>query len=142
MNKILIVDATSDPNRLRNLKSLIYQLCYGQLCLHCKRPQVLNVSFNQLEFIFSLYKFGLQQCVSNDGNLQSLIDAYAQRETPVKVKLLGMQWDRVEDTLSTRHISLDVNAATKRMTLKTVASQFDLYNYYGPKLNPFTVGQC
>ena len=46
-----------------------------------------------------------------------------------------MQWDRVEDTLSTRPISLDASAATKRMILKTVASQFDLYNYNGPILN-------
>ena len=136
MYKILILDATSDPKRLGNLKSLIYQLCYMDNCAFTARDhESLMWGFNQLESIFCPYKFGLQQYVSNDRDLQSLIGVDAQRETPVKMKLLGMQWDRVEDTLSTRPISLDVSAATKRMILKTVASQFDLYYYNGPILN-------
>lgn len=136
MYKILILDSTNDPSKLRNLKSLIYQLCYMDNCAFTARDhESLMWGFNQLESIFSPYKFGLQQYVSNDNDLQSLVDVDDKRQTPVKVKLLGMQWDRVEDTLSTRPISLDVNASTKRRILKTIASQFDLYNYNGPILN-------
>ena len=56
-------------------------------------------------------------------------------ETPDVVKLLGVQWDRNKDTLSTKTIQLEVKAKTKREILATIASQFDLFNINGPILN-------
>ena len=85
--------------------------------------------------IFSPYKFELQQFVTNDTPLQKYIDDKLNIETPRKVKLLGLQWDTLEDTLSTEKIELDVKAKTKRQVMSTIASHFDLFNINGPLLN-------
>ena len=56
-------------------------------------------------------------------------------ETPVTNKLFGLTWDRIQDELFTRPISLNVNANTKRSILKTIAAQFDIYGFNMPLLN-------
>ncbi|XP_068237328.1 uncharacterized protein [Palaemon carinicauda] len=88
-----------------------------------------------LEDIFSPYKFSLQQFLSNDMSLQKKIDKIQETEAPTKSKLLGLEWDRMSDTLSTKPIQLDINSSTKRQVLSTIASQFDLLNFNGPILN-------
>ena len=63
------------------------------------------------------------------------IDRDYNQKTPDKVKLLGLTWDRKADTLFTRPINLDATADTKQSILRTVASQFDIYNFNLPILN-------
>ncbi|XP_068226482.1 uncharacterized protein [Palaemon carinicauda] len=63
------------------------------------------------------------------------IDKIQETEAPTKSKLLGLEWDRMSDTLSTKPIQLDINSSTKRQVLSTIASQFDLLNFNGPILN-------
>ena len=46
-----------------------------------------------------------------------------------------MSWDRKQDSLSTKPISLNIQAQTKREVLQSIASQYDLFNFNGPLLN-------
>ena len=134
--KILMLDSTKDQEDLRKLKENIYSLCYmDNLAISENDSVKLKWAYNQLHNISSPYLFNLQQFVTNDENLQSEIDSSLKVETPDIVKLLGVQWNRSNDTLSTKAIELDVKAKTKREILATIASQFDLFNINGPILN-------
>ena len=127
--KILILDSTKDQEHLRELKECIYSLCcMDNLAISENDSVKLKWAYNQLHNIFSPYQFNLQQFVTNDENLQSEIDSSLKVETPDTVKLLGVQWNRSNDTLSTKPIKHDVKAKTKREILATIASQFDLFN--------------
>ena len=57
------------------------------------------------------------------------------KATPDTVNFLGLQWDRLSDTLHTKKISLNASASTKRQVLKSIAAQYDLYNINGPIFN-------
>ena len=56
-------------------------------------------------------------------------------ETPETVKLLGLQWSRTTDALSTKSLMLDGKANTKRLILKSIAGHFNLFSFTGPILN-------
>ncbi|XP_068224897.1 uncharacterized protein [Palaemon carinicauda] len=134
--KILILDSTNDSFPLMKLKRTIYQLSYMDNCAFtAETSECLLWMYTMLEDIFSPYKFSLQQFLSNDMSLQKEIDKIQETETPTKSKLLGLEWDRMSDTLSTKPIQLDINSSTKRKVLSTIASQFDLLNFNGPILN-------
>ena len=134
--KILVLDSYGDSEELRELKKLMYQLFYmdnGAVCM--PDSDSLRWAYENLEAIFKPYQFHLQQFLTNDKDLQMDIDNNKGEVTPQTVKLLGMCWNRSDDTLSTRKIDLDVSADTKRKILKSIASQFDVYNFNGPVLN-------
>ena len=97
--------------------------------------QELTDAYNILPHIFSPYKFEVQQLNSNNLDLQTQIGCDHNQETPDKVKLLGLTWDHKADTLFTRSINLDATTDTKRSILRTVAAQFDIYNFNLPILN-------
>ena len=48
---------------------------------------------------------------------------------------MGLNWNRVSDSLSCMNLNLAVGAHTKRLILKSIASNFDIFNYVGPLLN-------
>ena len=77
----------------------------------------------------------MQQFITNNQSLQEEIDNIDKKETPTEVKLLGINWDRISDTLYTKPMKLNVQANTKRTILSTIASQFDIYGFNGPILN-------
>ncbi|XP_064087272.1 uncharacterized protein LOC135201905 [Macrobrachium nipponense] len=123
--QILILDSTNDSFPLMKLKRTIYQLSYMDNCAFtAETSECLLWMYTMLEDIFSPYKFSLQQFLSNDMSLQKEIDKIQETETPTKSKLLGLEWDRMSDTLSTKPIQLDINSSTKREILSTIASQF------------------
>ncbi|XP_068207392.1 uncharacterized protein [Palaemon carinicauda] len=134
--KILILDVDCDDSKLLQLKKMIYQLCYMDNCaVAYDSSEELLWAYQQLESIFEPYKFYLQQYISNDFALQDHIDNEISTETNEKVKLLGLSWDRKQDSLSTKPISLNIQARTKREVLQSIASQYDLFNFNGPILN-------
>ena len=134
--RILILDAYNDPDNLRNLKSLIYQLSYMDNCaISAESSEYLQWAFNQLNNIFEPYHFSLQQFISNDKEIQNSIDSSLNCNTDNVVKLLGIMWHRDTDEISTRPINLDVKANSKRTVLSSIAAQFDMYNFNGPLLN-------
>ena len=134
----ILIDSQNqnESKDLKDLKQLIYQLMYmDNGGIVADNSELLMWGFQQLSNIFSPFKFELQQYVSNDRNLQEYIDSEFNIETPRKVKLLGLQWDTHDDTLSTDKIELDIDAKTKRQVMSTIASHFDILNINGPILN-------
>ena len=133
---ILIVDAASDPLELTNVKRLMYDMLYmDNGGITADSTQILRSYYDQLPQIFNPYKFELQKFVTNDSELQSLIDSQTGEETPVECKLLGLAWNRELDPLSTDKFSLDASANTKRKILQSIASNYDIFNFNGPLLN-------
>ena len=136
--KILVFDAENDDKELKLLKRSLYQLMYmdnGGI-LSDSEDDLLE-KYAKLDSIFNPYKFSLQQFSSNSSIVQKQADEDMEMvsDTPAVVKLLGSMWDRVEDTLCTVPMNLDINANTKRLILKTVAAQYDIYNLNGPIIN-------
>ena len=95
----------------------------------------LKWKIENLSCIFEPYGFGLQQFITNDSSIQTEIDRNLNEETPETVKLLGLQWSRTTDALSTKSLMLDGKANTKRLILKSIAGHFDLFGFTGPILN-------
>ena len=85
--------------------------------------------------IFMQYQFNLQQFATNDDILQRQLDETAEEPTPETVNLLGLQWNRCEDKLLVKPLRLDITASTKRGILRSLAQNFDPFNYNGPLLN-------
>ena len=67
----------------------------------------LKWKIENLSCIFEPYGFGLQQFITNDSSIQTEIDRNLNEETPETVKLLGLQWSRTTDALSTKSLMLD-----------------------------------
>ena len=134
--RMLVLDSTNDPSDLKELKKLMYALLYmDNGAISTDSVQELTDAYNILPHIFSPYRFEVQQLNSNNLDLQTQIDHDYNQETPDNVKLLGLTWDCKADTLFTRPINLDATANTKRSILRTVAAQFDIYNFNLPILN-------
>ena len=91
-------------------------------------------AYNALKDIFSPYKFGLQQHVSNDSALNEII-ASNNESVSTENSLFGLTWNTKEDSLSSPKLVLDEYANTKRKILRSIASNFDLLNFHGPLLN-------
>ena len=103
--------------------------------ISCNDEECLEWAYAKLPGIFALYKFGIQQLITNDMSLQTITNDQMNVETPVTNKLFGLTWNRIQDELFTRPINLNVNANTKRTILKTIAAQFDIYGFNMPLLN-------
>ena len=132
--RILIIDTDKDDDGFKELKINIYDLAYmDDLAYSANESEELKDAYSRLGEIFTPYKFGLQQFVTNDSDLQKCIDD--EQETPKTVKILGLVWNRERDTLSTRKLILDKTASTKRTILSSLASNFDVYLFNGPLLN-------
>ena len=133
---ILIIDTNNDEAQLLELKKLMYSLLYmDNGAISSNDAESLAWAYGRLSDIFAPYKFGIQQLITNDISLQKKIDLEMNIETPVTNKLFGLTWDRIQDEIFTRPLSLNANANTKRTLLKTIAAQFDIYGFNMPLLN-------
>ena len=154
--KILVTDSEDERTKLSNLKKLIYQLTYMDNCaISSNDTNYIAWAYDQLNSIFNPYKFEVQQFLTNEQNLSKVIHSNSENKTeagpepepvsenktetgpkpePVK-KLLGINWDQVNDTIFTDKLSLDLNANTKRKILSSFASNFDIFSFNGPLLN-------
>lgn len=134
--KILMVDTETQSNDIRCLKKQLYNLFYmdnGAITSNDK--SYIEWACSNLAGIFNPYSFDLQQYVTNIDSLQQELDTQGDSQTGEVVKLLGLNWNRVTDMLSTVELSLDEYANTKRRILSSIASNFDIYNFNGPLLN-------
>ena len=133
---ILVLESESDPAPLRHLKHLMYSLLYmDNGAITCDTRDKLIWAFEQLTSIFSPYKFDVQQLMTNDLDLQDNINQKLGESPQPCTKLFGLLWDRNKDVIFTKPIDLNPEADTKRTILKSIASQFDIYNYNMPVLN-------
>ena len=129
--KMLILD-TDANSELNDLKKQIYGLIYmDNGAISMANSHDLIEAYKLLPGIFSKYKFELQQFVTNDKNLKTMLDGDNKNTTD----LFGMRWDTEKDRLSPKPKKLEVAAKTKRTLLKSIAENFDPFNYDGPLLN-------
>ena len=134
--KILVIDKSSDNFELNELKKSIYNLTYMDNCaISADEENYLNWSYGNLKNIFGEYGFSLQQFLTNNFKLQEKIDREYSVDTSIDSKLFGMKWHRDSDLISTKPINLNIDANTKRLVLKSIAEQFDIYNFNAPLLN-------
>lgn len=133
---ILMLDTKKDSIDLRALKKQIFHLLYmDNGSVSANSEQELREAYMKLAGIFRPYKFELQQFATNLVDLQCEIDDEFGEKTEKDSKLLGVIWNRENDTLCTEPMRLDETAKTKRQILKTIASNFDPYGYNMPLLN-------
>lgn len=135
MYKILCLDTESDSTALKEFKKHLYSNMYVDNGGYSGTQEEVLWAYENLPNVFNPYQFDVQQLVTNDSTLQTKIDEKQGSITPDCVKLLGLQWDRNTDELFTQPINLDKNANSKRLILKTIASQYDIFNIQGPCLN-------
>ena len=134
--KMLVVDASEDEGDLKAMKKLVYDLSYmDNCCVTTNDKDKLREYYEMLPKVFNSYKFALQQFVSNDVDLQSQIDAKEDQSTEIETKLLGLRYDRVNDTIFTAQLNLDQKADNKRNILSSIAKNFDIFQFSGPLLN-------
>ena len=133
--KILCIDIENDSDKLKDSKKLLYTLFYMDNGAFNGSAEDVKWMFNKLNSIFNPYKFDIQQITSNELSIQNEVDKSNEEITPDQVPLLGIRWNRISDKLSAKPIELNPNANTKRLILRSIASQFDLNNYQGPLLN-------
>ena len=136
--KILIVDFDSnlDPELNLYTRKLLYSLLYmDNGALTSDNLNDLKSCQKKLENVYGQYKFNLQQFVTNSVDFQAELDEKCGSDTDCKVKLFGMEWDRVEDTFQPKKVYLDKEANTRRLILKTYAENFDPLGYSLPILN-------
>ena len=102
---ILIVDkCEGDTVRMNNLKHSQYDLIYmDNGAVTADSTDDILLAFHQLRDVFITYKFNIQQIVSNDSEVQGVVDKSLSGPAPVDYKLLGLNWNRVADTLSCRN---------------------------------------
>ena len=104
--KLLILDVEDDSIDIKDFKREIYDLAYmDNLACSGNDSEKLRWGYSKLKNIFDPYHFGLQQFITNDDCLQKCIDQ-GKEETPSRVNLLGLIWDRSSDTLLTNKICL------------------------------------
>lgn len=133
---ILIVDTEFDSLKLKDLKRSIWNLFYvDNGAVVSSDSEYLKWAHLQLISIFSKYKFDIQQCITNNSHLQSVINRGSTEVPDTKVKLLGMKWDTENDVLCLNKITLSKEAISKRTVLQSIASNFDLFGLSLPILN-------
>lgn len=135
--RVLVDNACQDNAQLKELKTLLYDLTYMDNCsVTFNDPAKLLTAYEHLDEIFNPYGFYLQQFITNHEALQERCDSIvADLQTPETVKLLGLKYNRLDDTLSTEPIHLSPIADTKRAILSSIASNYDVLQINGPMLN-------
>ena len=130
--KMLVLDS-AENKRLADLKLLLYTLSYmDNIGVTSESTEQIIWAYDQLQPIFGAYKFELQKFCTNDPALQEHIVGY---DAPQVVELFGIKWDTKNDTLMTKQKYLDPKADTKRNILRTIAQNYDPFNFEAPILN-------
>ena len=132
--KILMLDSKVNPH-LNEMKRDVYNTIYvDNGSWSCADEEGLANSYKELSQIFAPYNFGLQQFCTNSTALQDTIDVESGTTTPEEVKLFGMVYNRINDTIKPAKLFLNPEADTKRKILQTLNSIYDLHSIYGPLL--------
>ena len=126
----------SDSEEMRRMKHTLYSLTYmDNISYTSPDSKDVELAYENSVKIFNDFKFDLQKFYTNSPNLQAQIDATLEEGSPQVVDLLGLRWDRVDDTFVWSNISLDKKADTKRKVLGSVNSVFDLCGTLLPIMN-------
>ena len=134
--KILMIDSVNDSNDLRDIKRSLSNLLYmDNGAISSNTTKDLEGLYGKVKDVFAPYQFKLQQFITNSKHLQDIIDDDCVCDTPVINKVLGVEWNRAQDTLNPPKYSLNIDAQTKRQVLQSIASNYDTNNLNAPMLN-------
>lgn len=126
--KILILDVEGCSPDILDLKRQVYDLIYmNNGAFSPNNPDTLEWAYKNLSNIFKSYQFSLQQFVTNNQDLQEMLDK--EDQTLLEASLFGLVWNRKEDTFATQPLKLNADATTKRQILSSIATNFDLLNF-------------
>lgn len=142
----ILIHSKSHGDDLLKLGRQLYDLLYmDNGAVTTNSSDDLYQSYIKLSDIFSPYGIQLQQFVTNDSEMRARIagetaGGLSHSESSGcssggESKLLGMRWDTDRDTLYSSKLFLDPAASSKRLVLRTIASNFDLFNIGGPIMN-------
>ena len=130
---ILVKNTESDTVKIKELKRSIWDLFYvDNGAITANSSQDLQWAYSQLAGIFAPYQFNIQQCISNNVEMNGILSATEMEKT---VKLFGIKWDTSADALQLNKLSLKTGANTKREVLQSLASNYDLIGISLPVLN-------
>lgn len=133
---ILMRDNPSDSEELRRVKETFYALTYmDNISYTSSDSKDIEFAYLNSFKIFNDYKFDLQKFYTNSSDLQTRIDATLKEDSPQMVELLGLKWDRIDDTFVCKIRPLDEEANTKRKILSSVNSVFDICGVLLPVMN-------
>ena len=134
---ILMSDSSeSDSEKLIHLKKSLYHLFYMDNGSYTSdSTEGIAWAYSKLDGIFNPYGFSIQQIITNDNDVQNLVDRKNDAKTSDSCKMLGMMYHRKNDTLSCANLKLDENACTKRNILRSIAKNYDIFNLNMPLLN-------
>ena len=134
--KILIIDAENDCDEMAEFKKELYDLLYVDNGAYSANSiDKLKWAFKELSKTFEPYQFFLQQFVTNNKEFQAEIDEQTGKGTDEEVKLLGMVWNRMNDSLKPKKINVSPDANTKRLILQNLHAIYDVFGIYLPMLN-------
>ena len=135
--KILILDAVNDSEDIAMLKREIFHTIYmDNGGYSCDDENKLWWAYENIPKIFAPYQFHLQQFNTNCTSLEKLIsEKFTDDKHDQLAKLLGIVWDKEDDSIYPLPINLDTEADTRRKVLQTLNSIYDLFNVCGPVLN-------
>ena len=129
--KILILDP-SDSEASATIKKNVYNNLYmDNGSYSCSDDNDLEKAYEEIVSVFGSYCFELQQVHSNSEKFQSTLE-YESEDDPKVVNLLGMEWNKVDNTISSYKISLNEEAQTKKSILSTLNSVYDVLNVIAP----------
>lgn len=133
--KLLCLDVENDDPKMKAFKKQLYALIYMDNGAVSGNVDEVQWAYQNLASVFAPYKFEVQQVVTNETTVQNIVDAETGDSTPEEVKLLGLNWHRKNDTLSTMPLQLDSEANTKRAVLASIAKQYDVFGFQSPCIN-------
>ena len=134
--KILVFHTDDDDQNTKFWKKLIYDLTYMDNCsFTTNNENELRCLYDKVRAVFSSYKLSLQQFLTNNLALQNEIDNETSESSPDTTKLLGLQYNRMDNTIGTRPLKLDKTANSKRKVISSLASNYDVLKINGPLLN-------
>ena len=134
--KFLVLENEVEDDKLKELKMRIYKGSYvDNFAVGENNTEVLFDTYEKVNDIFEANGFPLQQFVTNNVSLQDKIDLRFDNKTGNDVKILGMIWNRIDDSFKAPEFKFNVDATTKREIISTLKSAFDLQNVNMPVLN-------
>ena len=132
--KVLILDS-DESDVHHDIKKSIYDKCYMDNLFHVSDSDPISNIADIVREIFEPYNMFLQQFYTNIPELQEKLDNEFDQNTEQKIKVLGMEYDRLEDSLTSVKLKLDGSANTMRKVLSSFASNFDVLQINAPLLN-------
>ena len=90
-----------------------------------RQTRYLIYAYKMLPKVYQPYKFSVQKIHTNCVEISSIENQKETRQNSPICDLMGLCWDKTNDYLYCKNLSLNQKADTKREILRTIAGNFD-----------------